>query len=383
MVTLRRARKAIKSVDSSQLARMAKSRDSYVRCMVAENQNADSAVLAVLARDEASTVRSAVAKNPATPMEILRQMITNPPENGHYWGWEEIAKRDDLSAEVVEAFSRLEHQDAVRLLERITDGHRFGHSWSVRMNPRVLERLVGIPQPSRGGTRSPSPSILRHAVEIRDCWTLETMLIVANSGDTPSMRRLALQTGLLMPREVAVALAQSDDWQVLDRTVLCKELTEGEKEAILKRLEASPEWCAKRDEHLAIIERSRVVDGQGRVLQEAALPSGTADSKVEEVFWDAYRMMLPSALDGLEAQHRVGKFRLDFAIPQAKIGIELDGFRYHSSQEAIINDRQRQRALELQGWRLIRFAAQEVLSDPQSCVRQAATWVDTQGSSRP
>lgn len=108
-MTLRRARKAIKSVDSSQLARMAKSRDMYVRCMVAKNHNTDSATLTLLARDEASTVRSAVAENPATPMNILRQMVENPPENGHYWGWEEMARRDDLSADVVEAFSTLGH----------------------------------------------------------------------------------------------------------------------------------------------------------------------------------------------------------------------------------------------------------------------------------
>ena len=101
------------------------------------------------------------------------------------------------------------------------------------------------------------------------------------------------------------------------------------------------------------------------------------DAPVEEVFWEAYRKSLPSALSGLVAQHEFGHYRLDFAIPKRKIGIELDGCRYHSPQEAIIKDRQRQRELEQQGWRIVRFAAKEVFDDPKGCVKQAARWAES------
>mgnify|MGYP002638705704 CR=1 FL=1 len=101
------------------------------------------------------------------------------------------------------------------------------------------------------------------------------------------------------------------------------------------------------------------------------------DSPVEEVFWEAYRKSSPSSLGGLVAQHVLGRFRLDFAIPEKKIGIELDGFEYHSSQDSIIKDRQRQREIEEQGWRIVRFAAKEVFDDPEGCVKQAALWVQS------
>jgi very-short-patch-repair endonuclease len=67
-----------------------------------------------------------------------------------------------------------------------------------------------------------------------------------------------------------------------------------------------------------------------------------------------------------------GRRRIDFAIPDRKIGIELDGHATHSSTQAIADDRRRQRRLESAGWRIIRFGGAEVYADANGCVRQAA-----------
>lgn len=79
----------------------------------------------------------------------------------------------------------------------------------------------------------------------------------------------------------------------------------------------------------------------------------------------------------LAPQVVVGKYRLDFADVRRKLGIEIDGLGYHSGQEAFQRDRERQRQLELDGWRLLRFTAQEVQRDPDGCVQQAAEWMQT------
>lgn len=97
-----------------------------------------------------------------------------------------------------------------------------------------------------------------------------------------------------------------------------------------------------------------------------------AMSPIEKSFWGAHlRVSLP-ALTGLVPQHPVGRYFIDFALPDRKIGIELDGFATHSSTTDITKDRQRQRAIESQGWRIIRFGGQEVHRDPVACVKQAA-----------
>lgn len=95
-------------------------------------------------------------------------------------------------------------------------------------------------------------------------------------------------------------------------------------------------------------------------------------SPIERAFWEAHcRLGLPE-LTGLVPQHRAGRFRIDFALPGLMAGIELDGFRNHSSTADIARDHLRQRWLEGLGWRIIRFGGSEVYHDAEYCVRQAA-----------
>jgi very-short-patch-repair endonuclease len=101
------------------------------------------------------------------------------------------------------------------------------------------------------------------------------------------------------------------------------------------------------------------------------------DSPLEAAFWVQLSASPDKRLAGLVAQHPVfgGKYRLDFALPDKKIGIELDGYTYHSSKEAFTKDRERQRELEVAGWRIIRFSGAEVINDVAKCVRQTAELV--------
>jgi hypothetical protein len=56
--------------------------------------------------------------------------------------------------------------------------------------------------------------------------------------------------------------------------------------------------------------------------------------------------------------------RVDFAWPAARLIVEIDGFRWHSSQEAMRSDHARQNGLELDGWTVLRYAANDVRDEP-------------------
>lgn len=101
------------------------------------------------------------------------------------------------------------------------------------------------------------------------------------------------------------------------------------------------------------------------------------ESPIEEAFWNAYLRAQPAELLGLKTQQPAlgGRYRIDFALPDKKIGIELDGYAWHSSREAFTKDRERQRDLELAGWRIIRFSGSEAKNNPARCVQQAAALV--------
>jgi very-short-patch-repair endonuclease len=79
----------------------------------------------------------------------------------------------------------------------------------------------------------------------------------------------------------------------------------------------------------------------------------------ETRLWDVLR---DRRLDGLKVrrQHPVGPYVLDFAIPAARLGVELDG-SIHDAQQA--EDAARATNLAELGWRLLRFSNDAVIHD--------------------
>lgn len=97
------------------------------------------------------------------------------------------------------------------------------------------------------------------------------------------------------------------------------------------------------------------------------------DSPIEEKFWRAWEKVVADELFQivLTYQCTIGKYRVDFACEYAKVAIELDGHATHSSPDAIAYDRKRQREIESEGWRVIRFGGKEVYADAYKCALEA------------
>jgi very-short-patch-repair endonuclease len=97
-------------------------------------------------------------------------------------------------------------------------------------------------------------------------------------------------------------------------------------------------------------------------------------SPIEQRFWEAaLRDWWPELPLVPEHSVRAGgrDYRIDFAVPGWHFGIELDGFRNHSSTADIARDHRRQRALERAGWTICRFGGQEVTRNAAACVLEA------------
>ncbi len=104
----------------------------------------------------------------------------------------------------------------------------------------------------------------------------------------------------------------------------------------------------------------------------------TEQNAIEEAFWQETMTQEWKGV-GLKPQHwimaRGSHYRLDFAVPDLKIGIEIDGFESHSDTQDIAADRKRQRDLEAIGWTIIRFGGQEVYDDPAYCAEEALRFI--------
>lgn len=143
---------------------------------------------------------------------------------------------------------------------------------------------------------------------------------------------------------------------------------------------ASPDFNAIDEMWLAFGMASNttfLTDSSPKKALEVALEMAEGDtveySPIEKLFIDKWRTMYGN---GISAQYNVPgfRYRVDFAFPSDKIAIELDGYEYHNSKEQFTKDRQRQREMELGGWRFIRFSGSEIYHNTEACVRQAYTF---------
>jgi len=110
--------------------------------------------------------------------------------------------------------------------------------------------------------------------------------------------------------------------------------------------------------------------GRSRLLAVRDLASPGAESPMET------RTRLIIVTDGLPPpvlQHQVydqdGRFiaRLDLAYPEWMIGIEYDG-DHHRERDVFRRDAERLNQLQLAGWRILRFTADDVLRHPRRLV---------------
>lgn len=101
--------------------------------------------------------------------------------------------------------------------------------------------------------------------------------------------------------------------------------------------------------------------GIARAREVVGMADGRAASPGETLTrWALSSGGLPGAVPQVEVRTRRGVFRLDLGWPERRVGLEFDGFVKYSgafgstAPEAVFAEKQRQDALEDEGWRVLR-----------------------------
>jgi very-short-patch-repair endonuclease len=105
-----------------------------------------------------------------------------------------------------------------------------------------------------------------------------------------------------------------------------------------------------------------------RVLEERALGEAVSDSKLERRMGELLRRAeLPAAVFHYAVHTPAGLFlaEVDFAYPELKLAIEVDGFEVHGTPRAMAKDFVRQNGLVPYGWRVLRFTWRQVTREPE------------------
>lgn len=128
----------------------------------------------------------------------------------------------------------------------------------------------------------------------------------------------------------------------------------------------SPELWFTHTGHRVLVGLTPAETCRRAIADAAPLVGGTF---IEQAFSVAFRQVAPDT--ELSFQHPVLNYRLDFAHVPSMTAIELDGLKGHATPTDIEKDRRRQRAIEGEGWSVIRFGGREVTTDPRRCALEA------------
>ena len=82
------------------------------------------------------------------------------------------------------------------------------------------------------------------------------------------------------------------------------------------------------------------------------------------------RLLRSSELPYPARQHPFRSYKIDFAYPDLKIAIELDGVRTHGSAAALNRDLERQNALALDRWLILRFDWKRVTREGEAVLAE-------------
>ncbi len=127
----------------------------------------------------------------------------------------------------------------------------------------------------------------------------------------------------------------------------------------------------------ALSRRTDELCGKGRAgsarvrrLLAAQVPRSRAMESRLEV--KLARLVRGSSLPTAQRQYPVGRFRLDFAWPSARVGCECDGFEHHGSRLAWKRDRGRLATIEAAGWRVVQVTWADVTAEPDQTLDRLA-----------
>lgn len=89
-----------------------------------------------------------------------------------------------------------------------------------------------------------------------------------------------------------------------------------------------------------------------------------AEPTPHDKLWEVVSAQVPGAHREYAGAVPGRRFRIDIALPECRLAIEVDGWQFHGRHKGDFQrDRERQNALTLAGWRILRFSARDVRHD--------------------
>lgn len=96
----------------------------------------------------------------------------------------------------------------------------------------------------------------------------------------------------------------------------------------------------------------------------------------------AFRLAARKRIAGILAEQWIGRYRVDFLVPDAAVVVEVDG-PIHDQPEKSLSDRKRDRYLQREGYTVVRFKNKEVTEDVDRCVDEVVQLLEVRSPRAP
>jgi very-short-patch-repair endonuclease len=167
----------------------------------------------------------------------------------------------------------------------------------------------------------------------------------------------------------ALPRAVIDTWGLAHGSAANRRAREQARAAVIETLRNRQVTDSQLRELLAL---RPALPGRGALVKLLGLVAQGCESELE--IWGVLEVLNAPGMPRFVQQHRVplpwGTVRLDAAVPELKVAVELDGASFHGSAAARERDTRRDAALAARGWVVLRFSYRRLMSDPEGCRRE-------------
>lgn len=111
--------------------------------------------------------------------------------------------------------------------------------------------------------------------------------------------------------------------------------------------------------------RNKGRTGAPRARQLLQTAAGGARSHAERLL---HKLLREADISGWKPNYRVAGYRVDVGFPGPKVALEVDGYAFHSGADAFQIDRERQNAIVLRDWQVLRFTWLDLTEYPERVI---------------
>lgn len=115
----------------------------------------------------------------------------------------------------------------------------------------------------------------------------------------------------------------------------------------------------------AALDRNTNAKGIGAARLVFDVASGDTESEAERMF---AALLALHGITGWHAQLGFRGWAIDFAFPEFKLAVEINGWAYHRSRARWQSDQDKANALTIAGWSVLNFSWHHLTDDPEGVI---------------